>query len=457
MIRPIKYSLFIVALALVVGASFAGGRQLRRVAVGPLHRNARVSSLAGAGLGGVEMVAAAENGDDSTPNETFQTVYQYIKSEYVDRVDNDSKLANGAVRNMLASLDDPYTRYLEPAQLQALESQLNGTYIGIGATVAVVKQKKDDVDYRRLAVIAPAPGGPADQAGVRPGDVITYIDGKWIIAYSPRVDLDRIRNEDKPEAQKRNEVKDLTKRFTEGITLPKALELINAKDAKTLELTLERPGSTTPVKVKVTTATTTVDPVQFRALDDRTAYLRVTEFNDRAAQELNTALSQAAGKRLIVDLRDNSGGPVRGAGSLPPAAVSLLGRLTHGGQIGSVVRKGNVREPITLPSGPGWNGKLVVLINGGTANVAEVVASALKEKAGARLIGEHTFGDSVLQRLVALRDGAAMTLNAGKLLASNGQELTGKGLTPDIAVAAGSPVVENDAAVQRAVSALAGA
>ncbi len=457
MIRPLKFVILIAALALVVGASFAGGRQLRRVAAGPLHRSARLTSLRGEGISGVDLVAASDASDDSSPGETFQTVYQYIKSDYVDRVDNDAKLSNGAVKRMLLSLDDPHTRFLEPAQLKELEDQLNGTYTGIGATVTVVKEQKNGVDYRRLAVVAPAIGGPSDKAGMQPGDLITSVDGKWVIAYDPRSELDGIRNSNKSEAEKKNEVKDLAKRFTEGITLTKALDLLDAKDGKAMELTLERKGSPTPIKVKLTTATVTVDPVEFRSLGGDAAYLRVTEFSNKAAAAIPAALQQAAGKRLVLDLRDNSGGPVSGSEVLPKAAQELLSQLTKGGPVGTVVRKGNTHETIDVAAGAGWRAPIAVLVNGGTANTAELVASVLKEKAGAKLLGSHTFGDSVFEKLVTLRDGTAMTLTAGKLLTSDGQEFAGKGLQPDVAMDAGSPQPGNDPVVDRAASALAGA
>jgi len=135
----------------------------------------------------------------------------------------------------------------------------------------------------------------------------------------------------------------------------------------------------------------------------------------------------------------------------------LLVRLTKGGQVGTVIRQGNVREPINVEAGTGKNEKLVVLVNGGTANIAEIVASALKEKAGASIIGEHTFGDSVFERIVNLRSGIAMTLTAGRLLTADGREFTAKGIQPDIQLSTGGPQSSGDAAIQRALTALGGA
>ncbi|HXG23469.1 MAG TPA: S41 family peptidase, partial [Chthonomonadales bacterium] len=101
--------------------------------------------------------------------------------------------------------------------------------------------------------------------------------------------------------------------------------------------------------------------------------------------------------------------------------------------------------------------KLVVLVNRGTANVAELVAAALKEKAGAILMGTPTFGDSIMQKLVPLQNGAAMTVTAGKFLTASGVDFAGKGLTPDVAVAMTGARSTGDAMVQRALSTLGGA
>ncbi len=262
---------------------------------------------------------------------------------------------------------------------------------------------------------------------------------------------------DLDEAQYRKALTGAFKRLQEGISLPKALEMISAKDGKTLELTLERQGMAEPVKVKVTTATTVVDPVEFKAINENLGYLRITQFNAKAAEDVTRVLAGATQKSMIVDLRDNSGGPIVGSKPLPDAANALLARLTGGGEIGSVIRRSGTSEAIRIDKIEGRKFKIVALINGGTSNVAEMVASALKSKAGATLVGTHTFGDPIMQRLVPLRDGAAMTMSAGKYLGANGKEFSGTGIVPDLLVSTGGPQTSGDAAFQRAVAALAGA
>lgn len=457
MVRPVKYALIMIVLALIVGVSFAGGKHLRRVAAGPIPANARISSLPESGIGMREKTTVLEQGGDTNPQETFQEVYRYIKSDYVDRIGDDRKLGFGAVRSMLLSLDDPRTRFLEPAEYQRLKQQIEGQFTGIGAVLTIVKQKSGSIEKRRLGVVAPAYGGPADRAGVRPGDIITEIDGRWIIAYDPRLELDRI-NYESDDKEYRKALKDARKKLEDGITVSRALDLLMAKDGKTLVLTLERPGSSAPVKVTVTTASTTVEPVEFKAISEQVGYLRVTQFNDRATAAFTAALKSARQKAIVVDLRNNAGGPVTTeSGGVYKSALSLLGLLTKGGQMGTLLKKGNRKVPIEIAASGGGARKIAVLINGGTSNIAEWVASALKERAGAKLIGARTFGDAIYQRFVPLREGAGMTVTAGKFLTAKGLDFTGKGIRPDVALATDGPRSSADPAVERAASVLAGA
>ena len=140
MTRTAKAAAWIVPIALLVGFAFSGGRKLRQVAASPITENARVTSLPEAKIGRILGIGGRQ-GDTNSPVQTFKDVYDHIKGEYVDKIDNDTKLSQGALRAMLASLDDPKTRYLEPGQLKALEEQLNGKFTGIGATVSIIKIK----------------------------------------------------------------------------------------------------------------------------------------------------------------------------------------------------------------------------------------------------------------------------------------------------------------------------
>ncbi len=472
MVRPLRSLFLLIPLTLIAGASFVCGQGLRKSVTPPRalsNLDNRVSSLPEAGIGGTS-TDNADNGDnaaqpdDIAPEETFKEVLRYIKGDYVDKVDDEKKLGFGAVKSMLATLDDPKTRFLDPAQRKQLIDQINGQFTGIGATVTVVKQKKGDaktaIDLRRLAIVAPALGGPADKAGLQPGDMITEIDGKWVIAYDPRLEIDQLIGE-APEDNKdiKKAARDAADRLTKGTALPKALELLSDNTGKTLSLTIERPGTAQPFKLSVATSPATVQPVELKTLDSRTSYLRVTQFNDRSTELFTSALSDLTRVKtptLIVDLRGNVGGPVTGRlnGALG-STLALIGKLSGVGQVGTIMRRGGKMETLSTTVPAQSRFKLFVLINGGTANLAELAAAALKERAGATVIGSRTFGDSVYQKMIELRDGAGMTVTTGKMLTARGFDFTGRGVQPDIAIPTGGPRAD-DAAVQRAISSAAG-
>jgi carboxyl-terminal processing protease len=454
LIRSFKMLFTTVLVLALAWASYAGGQRLRHLAVN-LGQRVRLSGLP---IGSSSVALAAEDSDTSDPAETFQEVLRYVKSEYVDRINNDSKLGFGAVKTMLLSLDDPKTRFYDPKQREQLMSELNGDYTGIGATLTVIKQKKGDIDERRLAVVAPEPGSPAEKAGIQPGDVITDIDKHWVIAYDPRLDLNKLHTVNYEDKAYRDAWKEATRKLTDGISLQKALDQLNGPDGKTLNLTVERSGVKTPLKFSIVTSQTNVSPVDFHEINPDVAYMRINQFNDASISTIHDDLANLKQKELILDLRNNSGGPVISSqtGAMS-AMMNLLSSLHVSGQIGTLVKKGDVRENLDVKAQPGDPLKIAVLINHGTANLAELTAAALKEKVGANLIGEDSFGDSVYQKLIPLQDGAAMTIRAGKLLAPQGLDFTGKGLKPDMIVHEDTVVGSGDKTVQAAVDKLTGA
>jgi carboxyl-terminal processing protease len=420
----------------------------------------RTSPLAGATAASEpRMIGVSEAGstswsDVSDPLETMRDVLEMMQSEYVDKVEADGKFSASAVRTMLYTLDDPRTRYWTDEQTRSLERQMDGKFTGIGAVIAVVKEKRNEVEQRRVRVIAPAPGGPCDRAGIRAGDYITEVDGRWVIAYDPRLDLNRLALRNMPDKEYRRIIKDATKKLTDGISWPRALEQLTQATGKELQLTLERPGAKAPIKVKVARAATEVTPVEFRKVTPAVGYLRVSVFSTSAPGEAAAAL-QSAGKpqKLILDLRDNAGGPDEaGPRSVVASATGVMAALGVGGNVGTIA-KGSTKKPIVAAANGGKAPSMAVLINKGTSGIAELVAAALRTRAGAKLLGASSQGDSSYCKLVKLSQGS-MTVTSGTFLTVSGKPVPATGLQPDTSVPTAGPRFEKDAAVARALAVL---
>ncbi|HZP80583.1 MAG TPA: S41 family peptidase [Chthonomonadaceae bacterium] len=468
MSRVFRRTLVWALLAVATTGGLYTGHQIRRT--DPLHwdRLARARALllsaSSGGVGGAGGGIGREA--DATPAEIFETVLDYVQRDYVEEVNNPAQLSNGALSRMFASLDDPKTYFLEPTLRRARQDALTGRFQGIGAALAVTKSKKDDVDYRHLSVVAVMPGSPAEKAGLRPGDRITEINGRWVIAYSILVDVERLHKAPKDDATDKDspaakdDLKQVTEKFKKGYTVAKALALLNTGSGAALKLTVERPGQPAPLVMEMTTAITPVDPVEFRIVGNRIGYLRVRQFNKQATDEFQSALSKAGAnlKGLIVDLRENPGG-VRAASSTGAngydSALKLLGHLTRGGTVAMIERKPNERKPLTLtPEAPALSLPMVVLVDQGTANLSELVAAALREVSKAKVIGARTFGDAILQSFTALNDGSGVEIATARLFTASGADLA-KGVTPDIQVAANvSDGNGADAALERALQTL---
>jgi len=303
-------------------------------------------------------------------------------------------------------------------------------------------------------VVAPILGGPADLAGLEPGDIITEIDGKWVIAYDPRLDLDQLHPASSDDKEFRKAIKTAVTKLTDGISLQKALDQLAGKPQKTLKLTVERKGITAPQTITVAATGAKINPVEFKMVNDKTGYLRISQFNDTVLKSLPSVMGNNSPKQVVLDLRNNFGGPVTKVDSgAYGCALAVLSRFSPSGNAGVIVRSGSKQEQITIKSDSSQKAKVVVLVNGGTANLAELVAASLKSRAKAPLVGSSTFGDAIFQKLVGLNDGAAMTIATGKLLGPDGLDFAGKGLQPDVVVHSTKPS-SNDSAVSKAVAEL---
>ncbi|MEL7690135.1 S41 family peptidase [Citromicrobium bathyomarinum] len=320
--------------------------------------------------------------------------YQRIKASYVDPVDDD-KLIRGAIDGMLASLD-PHSAYLDGADLQRLETLIDGNYSGLGLSVVM--------EEGAVKVVSPFRGSPAEKAGIKAGDFITHLNGKLIY----------------------------------GGDLDDAVSQMRGPAGTSINLTIFRPGSEEPIETTVTRGVIELEPVTHTVADGGIGIITVNEFSRDVGADVYAAWGdiqkEVGGKvnGLILDLRSNPGGSL-------DEAVALSDLFLDEGRI--VSQRGRARgESITYNSETMFRGQiapnvpLIVLIDAGSASASEIVAGALQDHRRALIMGERSFGKGSVQSLVPLGDDAALKLTTARYYTPSGHSVQEGGIKPDIRV-----------------------
>jgi len=339
--------------------------------------------------------------------------WDILDREYLVAEDLDpDTMMRGAVAGAVASLDDPYTVLVDPVPAAILDEDMQGSFEGIGATVAMLDGNLTIAEFLATS--------PAQQAGLRVGDIILEVDGKSL----------------------------------DGLGLYEAIALIRGPRDSVVRLLVKREGRDEPFIVPVTRMRLELPVVEARMLAGNIAYLRLTEFNAVAGDRLHKALSDLLAKEprgLILDLRGNPGGFFK-------EALDIADEFLQEGQV--IVSEEERDQPIEVfeadETGMAADIPLVVLIDGGSASAAEIVAGALRANDRAVLIGEESYGKGSVQNVHTLADGSSLRVTIAKYYLPGGQYLDGHGLIPDIKVSAsgdtGDPDTDLDPQVARAVA-----
>ncbi len=372
-----------VIFALVVAVlSFAAGVQ---VAEHPTTSIAARVPLASQVADSVRPRPAADVPDSLKEDfAVFWDAWGIIEEDFIGEIDRQAMI-QGAINGMVESLDDPYTQYVEPEDNAIMQEDDNGKFEGIGAMVEMIDG--------RLTIVSPLKGSPADEAGLRSGDIILEVGGTPI----------------------------------QGMDLSEAVSLVRGPEGTTVVLTIQRKGAEESFKVTIERAEIELHTVESHMLTDEVGYLAIRKFGGRTAEELDEALhdlEEQGARALILDLRNNPGGFLE-------TAVQTVNRFLDDGPAVWWQRADGSSYPLLVEERDTFEGDMVVLVNEGSASASEIVAGALQDSNRATLVGVTTFGKGSVQNVHQLRDGGSIRVTTARWLTREEHEIEGVGLSPD--------------------------
>ena len=360
---------------LLIGTAFAAG-----AAFGPA-------------LGGLGSAFAQDSShaDMYQMLKVFGDVMQRVRAEYVDPVD-DKELVENAINGALTGLD-PHSSYMNAKAFKDMQIQTKGEFGGLGIEVSE--------DKGVIKVVSPIDDTPAARGGIKPGDIITALDGKTLI----------------------------------GMSLNDAVDKMRGPPNSKIVLTIKRQDVEKPLEVPLIRETIKIQVVKSRMEPNDIGYIRLSQFTEQADAGIKAAVkalkAQNGGKLrgLVLDLRNNPGG-------LLDQAVSVSSDFIDQGEIVST----RARHP---EDSQRWDAKgddilkgapLVVLINGGSASASEIVSGALQDHRRAILLGTGSFGKGSVQTVIPLPGNGAMRLTTARYYTPSGRSIQGLGITPDVPV-----------------------
>ncbi len=313
----------------------------------------------------------------------FESVLYHIQNDYVDQPEL-AKVRAGALRGLAYGLD-PYSTYLTAEQVKNYRTGSASTASSIGAELSQL------ASY--LYVIAPVKGGPAEQAGIRAGDIIEYIDGK----------------------------------ATRDISLYDAQQLLNGAPGSEVKLRIIRQGPRT-LTLNVKRGTYQNPAAETRIEADKIGIVRINSLAEGEAADVRTRIAdlQKQGvNKIVLDLRSTAGGSI-------DEAVRVANLFIRDGVLAQTIGRGNktLKTFVANPKDAIFDGAVVAVVDRGTAGAAEVIASALMERKRGEVVGEKTFGAGADQQLFTLRGGDGLLLTTIKWASSNGKPFLGEGITP---------------------------
>ena len=358
---------------------------------------------------GFTLPSASGGSISDSPKEVIDQVWQIVYRDYLDSSgDYDeaswrqlrrdllkesfagSAESYEAIRGMLASLNDPYTRFLDPKQFKEMRIDTSGELMGVGIQLSLDKATKE------LVVVSPIEGTPASRAGVQSKDVIVSIDGN----------------------------------STEGMNTEDAVKLIRGPEGSAVILGLRRGDEL--IDVPLTRARIEINAVSYKLNTTRdqhkVGYIRLKQFNANAAKEMREAAKALEAQDVdgyVLDLRGNPGG-------LLEASIDIARQWLNEGIIVSTRTREGIRDVRRATGSAITDKPLVVLIDQGSASASEILSGSLQDNGRAQLVGQKTFGKGLVQAVRGLSDGSGLTVTIAKYLTPKGTDIHKNGIEPDI-------------------------
>ena len=362
------------------------------------------------GMPGLTLPTASGGSISDSPKEVIDQVWQIVYRDYLDSSgDYDEKSwrqlrskllkksfagnaeSYEAIRGMLASLNDPYTRFLDPKQFKEMRIDTSGELMGVGIQLSL------DTTTKELVVVSPIEGTPASRAGVLSKDVIVSIDGN----------------------------------STKGMSTEDAVKLIRGPEGSDVILGLRRGDQV--LDVPLTRARIEINAVTYRLNktkdQQKIGYIRLKQFNANAAKEMRQAaksLEEQGAEGYVLDLRGNPGG-------LLEASIDIARQWLNEGIIVSTRTREGIRDVRRATGSAITDKPLVVLIDQGSASASEILSGSLQDNSRAELVGQKTFGKGLVQAVRGLSDGSGLTVTIAKYLTPKGTDIHKNGIEPDVA------------------------
>jgi carboxyl-terminal processing protease len=331
----------------------------------------------------------------------FTDVIGLIQKDYVEETKS-KDLIQGAIKGMLETLD-PHSAFMPPNVFKEMQEETKGRFEGLGIEITL----KDGI----LTVVSPIEGTPAFRAGILAGDQIIKIDGE----------------------------------STKNFTLVDSVKRMRGPRGTKVTITIMREGLPKPKDFTLVRDVIPVRSVRHELLEKNYGYVRISQFQEKTDGDFEKALkaleeeSKGALKGLVLDLRNNPGG-------LLDQAVKISDRFIDSGVIVSIDgRREEAKQKWPAhPDGTATRYPLIVLVNGGSASGAEIVAGAIQDHGRGILVGTQTFGKGSVQTIIPLKDGSGLRLTTARYYTPSGRSIQAKGIVPDIIVKPSRPEEEKE-------------